>query len=258
MKTKTVLATLVCSFVMALSACGNNPKGTVFPIPPDADIKDLRFITDEEKTVDFSKATSIEDNNFRLAHGYSNNGVFNCNWSRDAAKLEDNVLKLSVFKGNERYYGAEYRARRNEFSYGYYATKMKASNCPGIVSSFFTYVGYPAWHEIDIEFLGKNTRQVQFNYFYDGIGDHDFLYNLWFDAAEDFHEYGFEWLEDSITWYIDGYKVYQATESIPYHPQMLMMNVWNTIGRDDWTGALDDNKLPTCAQYQWIAYIPAN
>ena len=243
---------------MVLNACGHSPEGTVFPVDPNIDKKELRFISDEEKLVDYSKVSVVESNGFRLAHGYSNRGMFNCYWDRSAAKIEDSVLKLSVYKGVDRYYGAEYRSNNNSYTYGYYATSMKVANCPGVVSSFFTYIGWPKWHEIDIEFLGKNMRQVQFNYFSDGVGGHEFLYDLWFDASEDFHEYGFEWLENSITWYIDGYKIYQVTKSIPTLPQMLMMNVWNAIDRDNWAGVLDDNRLPTEAQYQWIAYIPAN
>lgn len=259
MKSKKVFLTLLPLFVVTLNACNfYSGEGTVFPVPTNPDEKDKRLIKDDEKLVDYSEVTAVESNGFRLSHGYSNHGMFNCYWNRNAAKIEDDVLKMSVYKGSDKYYGAEYRSNSNNFHYGYYATSMKPSNCSGVVSSFFTYTGYPSWHEIDIEFLGKNTRQVQFNYFLDGVGEHEFLYNLWFDASEDFHEYGFEWLEKTITWYIDGFKIYQVKKSIPYYKQALMMNVWNTRGKDDWSGPLDESKLPTEAQYQWIAYIPAN
>ena len=63
---------------------------------------------------------------------------------------------------------------------------MKPIKNDGVVSSFFTYTG-PSdgtrWDEIDIEFLGKNTTQVQFNYYTNGVGNHEYLYNLGFDVT---------------------------------------------------------------------------
>ena len=88
---------------------------------------------------------------------------------------------------------------------------MKAANCSGVISSFFTYTNQPVWDEIDIEFLGKDMTRVQFNYYTNGVGGHEFYFDLGFDASEDFHEYAFDWQRDSITWYIDGKAVYRAT-----------------------------------------------
>ncbi len=96
------------------------------------------------------------------------------------------------------YSGAEYRT--NEFyGYGYYETSMQAIKNDGVVSSFFTYTG-PSdnnpWDEIDIEVLGKDTTKVQFNYYKDGKGGHEFMYDLGFDASEGYHTYGFDWQPD--------------------------------------------------------------
>ena len=99
--------------------------------------------------------------------------------------------------------------------------------------------------------------QVQFNYYTNGKAGHEYLYNLGFNADEDFHEYGFEWLKDSITWYVDGVKVYTAYDNIPTHPQHLMMNLWNCMGHDMWSGSFDRDKLPVYSYYKYIAYIPA-
>lgn len=68
--------------------------------------------------------------------------------------------------------------------------RMQPISNPGVVSSFFTYTG-PSdnnpWDEIDIEFLGKDTTKVQFNYYTNGVGGHEFLYDLGFDASESYH-----------------------------------------------------------------------
>lgn len=39
--------------------------------------------------------------------------------------------------------------------------------------------------EIDVEVLGKDTTKVQFNYYTNGTGNHEYLYDLGFDASED-------------------------------------------------------------------------
>ena len=256
MKTGLHILSLFITFLTALSACSNNTsQGIVFPIPDDIKDEDRRLVDEEDYTVDYSVSDSEE---FFLANGYSNRGMFNCTWSNRAGKIENGHLTLSIFKENNIYFGAEYRSRTMRFHYGYYATRMKASSCPGVISSFFTYTHYPVWDEIDIEFLGKNLSQVQFNYYTNGVGGHEYLHNLGFDASEDFHEYGFEWLPGTITWYVDGIKIYQANQNIPSHPQHLMMNLWNCVGKDDWSGTFDESKLPTTAQYEFIAYIPAD
>ncbi|MDE6585500.1 MAG: family 16 glycosylhydrolase, partial [Clostridia bacterium] len=119
---------------------------------------------------------------------------------------------------------------------------------------FFTYTNFPQWDEIDIEFLGKDTTKVQFNYFTGGTGGHEYLFDLGFDASEEFHEYGFLWQSDSIIWFVDGKAVYKATENIPQNAAKIMANVWNGKGVDDWLGAFDASELPVTAQYKWIGY----
>ena len=202
-----------------------------------------------------------EEQGFYAADGYTNGDMFNCYWGNECAVIENGVMNMTVKQDSNNknptgYLGAEYRTDVKR-SYGYYAVCMKPAKGSGLVSSFFTYTNNPRWDEIDIEFLGKDTTKVQFNYYTDGVGNHEKLYDLGFDAAEDFHVYAFEWKPDSITWYVDGVAVYSVNQDIPEYPQQIMINIWNCIGHDDWTGALDDGALPATAQYKWIAYIPS-
>ena len=224
------------------------------PVTPDG--SPLRLVEEKDYLVNFTKGETPDT--FFFSNKYKNGYPFNCYWTYEAGKLVDGSMEMSVYKKDGYYYGAEYRSRAGDFHYGYYAVNLKAANCSGVISSFFTYTHSPVWDEIDIEFLGKNLNQVQFNYYTNGKGNHEYVYNLGFNASEDFHEYGFEWLENSITWYVDGVKVYTATENIPTHPQYLMMNVWNCTGHDVWSGRLDESKLPARAYYKYFAYIPAN
>jgi beta-glucanase (GH16 family) len=144
------------------------------------------------------------------------------------------------------------------YHYGKYEVRMKAAKNIGVVSSFFTYTGPAfgtAWDEVDIEFLGKDTTKVQLNYFTDGIGGHEKLVELGFDASEDFHDYAFEWRADSIKWYIDGQLVHTATDNLPVTPGKIMMNLWNGTGVDDWLGHYDGGS-PITAEYEWMKFTP--
>ena len=195
---------------------------------------------------------------FIASDGWTNGNPFDCFWKASNATFKDNALNLTIDKdptGQYHYTGAEYRT--NDFySYGYYETSMQAIKNDGVVSSFFTYTG-PSdnnpWDEIDVEVLGKDTTKVQFNYYTNGVGNHEYMYDLGFDASEGYHTYGFDWQKDSITWYVDGKAVYKATSNIPSTPGKIMMNVWPGIGVDDWLKPFDGT-TPLTAKYQWVTY----
>lgn len=194
---------------------------------------------------------------FEIANGWSNGQMFDCTWRAHNITFEDGIMKLRIDDDGEnaspKWSGAEYRSRKF-YHYGLFEVRMKPIKNDGVVSSFFIYTG-PSdnnpWDEIDIEFLGKDTTKIQFNYFTDGQGNHEFVYDLGFDASEDFHTYAFEWRPDSITWYVDGEPVHTATENIPVTPGKVMMNVWPGTGVDEWLNPFDGN-VPLTAEYDWF------
>ena len=198
---------------------------------------------------------------FEFSDGWSNGSMFNCTWRKSNGSIFDGSMKLTIDKDlldKPPYSGAEFRSR-DFYGYGMYEVVMKPIKNDGVVSSFFTYTG-PSdsnpWDEIDIEFLGKDTTKVQFNYFTDSKGNHEFLYDLGFDASEEFHTYGFDWQADSITWYVDGEAVYTATENIPSTPGKIMMNVWPGTGVDGWLNAFDGT-VPLTAEYKSVDFAAA-
>ncbi|WP_159886775.1 beta-glucanase [Paenibacillus puerhi] len=194
---------------------------------------------------------------WQKADGYSNGGMFNCTWRAGNANFtSDGSLKLGL---TSNYYNVfdcgEYRST-NKYGYGLYQVSMKPAKNTGIVSSFFTYTG-PAygtiWDEIDIEFLGKDTTKVQFNYYTNGVGGHEQLVDLGFDAANWFHTYAFDWQPGSIKWYVDGVLKHTATSNIPSNSGKIMMNIWNGTGVDGWLGAYNGAN-PLYAEYDWVKY----
>ena len=253
------IALVLCLGLLLLVSCQETTPqkspsmGGSGNIPPQNVVKE-RFTRDEDKIAVFENSP-IEG--FWARNDRGNGSPFNCSFSNQNAVISSGLLTLSLTKSGDRgYAGAEYRSGMR-FSYGYYSVSMKAVKCSGVISSFFTYTGWP-WHEIDIEFLGDDTTKVQFNYYTNGEGGHEYIYELGFDASEDFHEYGFDWQPDSITWYVDGVSVYKATENIPSQAGNIMMNLWNVADSNaNWAGKFDESKLPVYAQYEWIGYKSA-
>ena len=224
---------------------GEEQGGTQTPIAED------RVTADGDKISVFSNGHA--PHLFQIANGYSNGGMFNCTWRDYNINFNDGAMNISVTADGGGYAGGEYRTW-GQYSFGYYSVSMKPAKCSGTVSSFFTYTNQPRWDEIDIEFLGKDTTKVQFNYFTNGVGGHEYLYDLGFDASKDFHEYGFYWQTDAIIWYVDGKAVYKATVDIPQYAGKIMTNVWNGTGVDEWLGVFNPAELPVTAQYKWIGY----
>ena len=204
--------------------------------------------------------------------GWTNGSPFNTQWTANNVIYDNGVAKLTITdnpNGSEEtfteYYGGEMRTYQY-FGYGDYEVSMKPSNKPGTASTFFTctgsydtnpHTGQPnPWDEIDIEFLGEDTTKVQFNYYVNGVGGHEYMYDLGFDASEDFHTYGFRWTEDYITWFVDGEPVYRvnATESspMPSTAGRVLMNYWcGSSAAENWMGKFEnpDDKGP---EYQWV------
>ena len=212
-------------------------------------------------------ATAVEDFRdgestlFFASDGWTNGSCFDCGWYAQNTSLENGMLSLTIDKdhsGKYNYSGAEYRTS-DHYGYGYYETSMQAIKNDGVVSSFFTYTGPSEdnpWDEIDIEILGKDTTKVQLNYYTNGVGNHEVMYDLGFDASEGFHTYGFDWQADHITWYIDGKAVYTAYSNIPVTPGRIMMNTWPGITVDEWLKPFNGN-TPLTAHYQWVTYDKA-
>ncbi|MDC7122624.1 glycoside hydrolase family 16 protein [Cellulomonas fimi] len=200
------------------------------------------------------------------ADGWTNGGMFDVGWRADHAWHSGGVLGLNLDTtpcpsgcSGRPYAGAEVRSN-DLYSYGRFEVRMKAAAGSGTVTSFFTYTG-PSdgqpWDEIDVEILGRNTRQLQTNYFTDGVGGHETVIDLGFDAAAAYHQYAIEWWDGgTINWFVDGRLVHQEDGSrgpLPTRPQRIMMNFWPGVGVDDWLGPFRYEGQRT-ATYDWVRY----
>ncbi len=195
-----------------------------------------------------------------VSDGWSNGSYMVNDWRRSQSVFDDGLaLTLEDLPGGiSRYASGEVQSRKT-YGHGYYEATMQAASGSGIVSGFFTYTGPPfgkPWNEIDVEILGKDTKEATLTYFYDGKSI-SHVVELDFDAAAGLHHYAFDWQPGYIRWYIDGKLVYEAVGSelpLPNEPQKIMMHLWGTDTIRDWAGPFDRGAVPTSMRFGCIAY----
>src|SRR5690606_18763020 len=111
------------------------------------------------------------------------------------------------------YVGGELRTLES-FSYGRFEARIRFAPGSGVVSSLFTYYDHWAdaakpenWNEIDIEFLGKDSTQVQLNVIHWDASDqrttHEKHVATGFNPSAEFHDYAIEWLPTEVRFFID-------------------------------------------------------
>ena len=272
-------AAAAMAFGMAVSACTTPDGQTENLTDKPLEGQMLADFTEGEPTTVFK------------SDGWGNGSPFNTYWTGDNVSYENGIGKLTISQPEEpikvpvydeegvqtgetvyEYEGGEMRTYAH-YGYGDYEVRMKPAKKVGTTSTFFVCTGnYEAenpvyddkgnlingnpWDEIDIEFLGKETTHVQFNYFVNGEGGHEYMYDLGFDASEEFHNYGFRWAEDYITWFVDGEPVYridfEEDEPAPSTAGRILMNYWcGTETAYEWMGEYS-NPGNEGAEYEWV------
>jgi len=216
----------------------------------------------KQKYFDFTKKKPLSM--ISASNGYSNNGAFGSTWSSNAVSyVEDEGMSLNItftddtsqIKSDSKdpFISAEVRTQ-DYFQYGFFGTYMKPSGVMGTASTFFLYSSTPH-DEIDIEFLGRYHNKVQFNYFKNGVGGHEYWYELDYDATQEFHHYGFYWDAHEITWYIDFVPVYRLVgDNTPSAECQLLCNAWVGSSLDSgvigWMGEAQPEDFPTKSTYK--------
>lgn len=277
--------------IIALSSCKkNDPPVTLSDKPLNA-----------QKLIDFANGANPEV--LFESDGWSNGDVFNVVWKKNNVKYENGIMTLGITQEKatawlndaevEFDYTAGEARTQNYYHYGDFEVCMKPSANPGTASTFFTCTGpYDTkfvldengefkldangqritvnnpHDEIDIEFLGKDTTKVQFNYFVNGQGGHEYMHDLGFDASEGFHTYGYRWEPTAITWFVDGKPVYKVTtdksvtpaenlvivDVLPSTPGRILTNYWcGNKNAEGWMGKYKGNTKDNGTEYKWIA-----
>ncbi|MDQ6964930.1 MAG: family 16 glycosylhydrolase [Mariprofundales bacterium] len=210
---------------------------------------------------------------WQKSDGWSNGGMFQTGWRADHISFANSVMTLqldnspgcstySTTCSKQPVASGEYKSI-NMVSYGDITFRAKAAKASGVITGLFTYTGpsdSQPHDEIDIEIIGNNTTQVQFNYFVAGVGNHEKVVALGFDASQAMHDYTIKWLPSSISWYVDGVLKHTvnagAGVTLPSNPQHIFANLWAATGVDSWSGAFTYS-TPLTAQVDAIHYSPA-
>lgn len=212
--------------------------------------------------IDFRKPNWKEGLRFS-AYSVTRKHFYRVNYEPSSVVQSDAGISLIISKSDgERNWdwdSAEVQMTRKT-GYGYYDVIMKPAGGSGLISSFFVYTGpvYGDPHdEVDIEFLGKNRDQVEFNTHTNGKAYGGVPYDLGFNANEEFHLYGFDWQPGSVKFYIDGEFVREisgAVEDMPQYAGLMMVNLW-TGTKASWHGEIDfENGVGS--HYKCMSYRP--
>lgn len=213
--------------------------------------------------IDFTRG--YDDRTHTLSDWLMEAGWLTADFSPHNVRYDANGMTLSITPrkgGPTPYVSAEFQ-RPGRYGFGRYEVVMRTGQMQGIVSSFYTHTDeyFGDKHsEIDFEFVGSKPREVHTNYFWDKESDPEDI-PLWFDASKGLHLYAFEWLPDSIAWYVDGIeirRVHAATSSapIPKASSRVMATIWAATEQAvEWVGVPEGPGAS--ALYRCMSHVPA-
>jgi beta-glucanase (GH16 family) len=216
---------------------------------------------------------ALDSTRWAIADGWTNGPPFDNAWGADHVSFHDGQLDLRLDDAarlGEPYTSGEYRTK-GYYGYGCYEAGFRPVAVPGVVTSFFTFAGpfdnggNGKHNEIDIEFLGNDTRSVQLNYWTNDdtyASRNEVLIPLAFDPTAQSHAYAFKWTSGGIRWYIDGQLVHEALDSFGNPTpkasdslQKIMVNLWPVDeSAAAWAGTFQYPGAPLHALYEWVRY----
>jgi len=130
--------------------------------------------------------------------------------------------------------------------YGKFSVKMKATAVNGLVSAAILFSDVQ--DEIDVEFPGNNTQQMQTNIFHRGVNSSAAYFGIPANGTRsEFHTYTVDWSPERIIWSIDDMTERtllksDANENYPTTPARVQFSTWNASPSpnaiNNWAGGL--------------------
>lgn len=143
----------------------------------------------------------------------------------------------------------EFTSKRSNFLYGSYRASIKFDNTPGAVVGWFVYKDEPDLHEIDVEYLTQDIKNIHFTLHHIQT-DVDYRKDpIAFDPTAAFHEYRFDWYSTKVIYFIDGKKYDSLSVKVPDAACSIMLNLWSA-NIDGWGGP-----APTKDTYMYVDYM---
>lgn len=176
----------------------------------------------------------------------------------------NNVIRLG--KPSDNIYPTGFIYAKELFSYGSYSARIKVSDTPGVVASFFacteiTNIFSEGTHdEIDFEFLPAKPNAVLLTTWRAATGEeggrqtptHNSF--LWEDPSFDireWHVYRFDWFSNKVDFYIDGTIVWTSKRAIPRRLMQIALHLY-TI--DTWEEVQFPPKGEALQWTDWVEY----
>jgi len=209
-----------------------------------------------------------------MTHSWGGNLVL---FAAETVDVSSGLLSISLkqapegtrFEGEKKpYLGAEVRSIAS-INYGRVSARAKLASGSAVVSALVTlYTPWPAdnWNELDIESLGKNNNEIQFNAMvYTGPKissspsqsvaptQHPSLQTLDFDSSDDFHVYTIEWTPEEALFLIDDIVYHRWTDRMKLMglPQNILLTLW-VSSAVEWAGAVTEDTINAKVVYDWV------
>jgi beta-glucanase (GH16 family) len=175
-----------------------------------------------------------------------------------------NYLELGKSKSDVFPTGFIYAKER--FSYGSYSARIRVSDVPGAVGSFFTCTEIAkifsdgTHDEIDFEFITARPHSVLMTTWYQATGMEGGLQTpthnsfLWEDPSfnvSEWHVYRFDWFSDRVDFYIDGIIRWTSTRAVPRREMMIALHIY-TI--ETWKEVEYPPKREVLQMTDWVEY----
>ncbi|CAG8485030.1 16121_t:CDS:2 [Funneliformis caledonium] len=218
-------------------------------------------------TDDFNTNRIVEFNKYNKNPSSAN--WINLSGSRNSYEVKNGQLFASLLKpaNMNRQKGPDGPFNKNlgagvslnstrKMHFGKITARMKINGVGGCVTAFITMSDNG--DEIDWEMVGKDTKNVQSNYYFDGIieyGVHGGIHPVSPAFTDGFHTYTIDWQPEFIKWSIDGKLVRTLKKSdtfkdgrfqFPNSPSHVQFGIWDGSGASgtaQWAnGPIDWNK----------------
>ncbi|MEO8918839.1 MAG: family 16 glycosylhydrolase [Polyangiaceae bacterium] len=150
--------------------------------------------------------------------------------------------------------------------YGRFEARLRFAGGDGVISSFFLWKDGSEqtgafWNELDFEKLGADCH-LQTNALYGKpVGDHSKKAALTADLCNAYHVYAYEWLPDSIAWFVDGTEIRRETGDVASayavnapDGMQVHFNIWP--GDASFGGTFSPSILPVHEYIDWVQFSP--
>ena len=158
-------------------------------------------------------------------------------------------LKINASPQGTKPVNGEISSKRNNFLYGSYRASIKFDAVPGGVVGWFVYRTTADLHEIDVEFLTRDTKNIHFTLHHVQTSVDYKKAPISFDPTADFHEYRFDWHADKVVYFIDGNTIDSLTNKVPDAACSILLNFWSA-NIPEWGGP-----APTQDTYMYVDYM---